>query len=63
MKFVYVVDKIAWEEKVHDMREHDQNKSIHTVATSMVFSRIPSDNLPDDGPQTDVKTSNFQEIV
>jgi hypothetical protein len=56
MKFVYVVDNIDWEERVHDMREHHQNKSVHAVATSMVFSRIPSDNLPDDGPQMDVKT-------
>ena len=27
MKFVYVVDNIDWEERVHDMREHHQNKS------------------------------------
>ncbi len=63
MKFVYVVDSIDWEEKVHDMREHHQNKSVHAVATSMVFSRIPSEHLPDDGPQMDVKTCNFREIV
>ena len=25
MKFVYVIDNIDWEEKVHDMREHHQN--------------------------------------
>ena len=29
----------------------------------MVFSRISSDQLPDDGPQEDVKTCNFREIV
>jgi hypothetical protein len=29
----------------------------------MVFSRIPSEHLPDDGPQMDVKTCNFREIV
>ena len=63
MKFVYVVDNIDWEERVHDMREHHQNKSVHAVATSMVFSRIPSNHLPDDGPQMDVKTCNFREIV
>ena len=63
MKFVYVVDNIDWEEKVHDMREHHQNKSVHAVATSMVFSRISSDHLPDDGPQMDVKTCNFREVV
>ena len=63
MKFVYVIDNIDWEERVHDMREHHQNKSVHAVATSMVFSRISSDQLPDDGPQKDVKTCNFRETV
>ena len=63
MKFVYVIDNIDWEEKVHDMREHHQNKSVHAVATSMVFSRISSDQLPDDGPQKDVRTCNFREVV
>ena len=63
MKFVYVVDNIDWEERVHDMREHHQNKSVHAVATSMVFSRISSEHLPDDGPQMDVKSCNFREIV
>ena len=32
-KFVYVVDNIDWEEKVHDMRAVLQNKSVHAVAT------------------------------
>ena len=63
MKFVYVVDNIDWEERVHDMREHHKNKSVHAVATSMVFSRISSEHLPDDGPQMDVKSCNFREIV
>ncbi len=36
---------------------------VHAVATSMVFSRVSSDKLPDDGPQKDVKTCNFREIV
>ena len=54
---------IDWEERVHDMREHHQNKSVHAVATGMVLSRISSDQLPDDGPQKDVKTCNFREIV
>ena len=33
MKFVYIVDNIDWEEKVHDMRKHHQNKSVHAVAS------------------------------
>ena len=60
MNFVYVLDNINWEEKVYDMREHRQNKSVHAVATSMVFSRISSDQLPDDGAQKNVKTCNFK---
>ena len=63
MKFVYVIDNIDWEERVHDMREHHQNKSVHAVATSLVFSRVSSDQLPDDSLQKDVKTCNFREIV
>ena len=62
-KFVFVVDNIDWEEKVHDMREVHQNKSVHAVATSMVFTRVSSDHLPDDGPQKDIKTCNFRELV
>ena len=52
-KFVYVVDNIDWEEKVHDMRQDYQNKSVHAVAT--VFSRVSSNQLPDNGPQKDIQ--------
>jgi hypothetical protein len=45
------------------MREVHQNKSVHAVATSMVFTRVSSDHLPDDGPQKNVKTCNFRELV
>ncbi|XP_028412644.1 uncharacterized protein LOC114535543 [Dendronephthya gigantea] len=62
-KFVFVVDNIDWEEKVHDMREVHQNKSVHAVATSMVFTRVSSDHLPDDGPQKDIRTCDFRELV
>ena len=62
-KFVFVVDNIDWMEKVHDMREVHQNKSVHAVATSMVFTRVSSDHLPDDGPQKDIRTCNFRELV
>ena len=63
MKFVYVVGNTDWEEKVHDTQEHHQNKSVHAVATSMVFSRVSSDHLPDDGPQKDFKKCNIHEII
>ena len=62
-KFVYVVDNIDWEEKVRDMRAYYQNKSVHACATSMVFNRVSSDHLPVNGPQKDIATCNFQEIV
>ena len=62
-KFVFVVDNIDWMEKVHDMQEVHQNKSVPAIATSMVFTRVSSDHLPDDGPQKDVKAYNFRELV
>lgn len=62
-KFVFVVDNVDWMEKVHDMREVHQNKSVHAIATSMVFTRVSSDHLPDDGPQKDIRTCNFRELV
>ena len=62
-KFVFVVDNIDWIEKVHDMPEVYQNKSVHAIATSMVFTRVSKDHLPDDGPQKDIKTCNTRELV
>ena len=43
--FVFVLDNIDWEVKVHDMRSDKQNKSIHAVATSIVFDRVASHHL------------------
>ena len=43
--FVLVLDNIDWEVKVHDMRSDKQNKSVHAVATSIVFDRVASDHL------------------
>lgn len=63
-KFVFVLDNIDWEEKAHDVRKDSQNKSVHAVATSMVFNRIPlSCDLPDCGPQRNLRTCNVPEIV
>ena len=62
-KFVFVLDNTDWEEKVHNVRSDNQNKSVHAVATSMVFDRVPIDNLPDDGPQRDLKTCNVRDII
>ena len=46
-KFVYVVDNIHWEEKADDMRQDIQNRSVHAIATSIVFNRVPDQGLPD----------------
>ena len=62
-KFVYVLDNIDWEEKAHDMRTDAKNKSVHAVATSIVFSRIPIGDLPDTGPQQDLKKCNVAQLV
>ena len=62
-KFVYVVDNIDWKEKVHDMRQDYQNKSVHAVTTSIVFSRVSTNQLPDNGPQKDIQKCNVREVV
>ena len=63
VQFVYVLDNIDWEEKAHDVRTDSQNKSVHAVASSVVFCHIPSSDLPDDGPQKDLKTCHVREVV
>ena len=55
-KFSIVLDNIDWEVRAHDMREEHQNISEHAVASSLVFDRVPSNHLPDNGPQKDIKT-------
>ena len=62
-KFVLVCDNIDWEEKVHDMRSDHQNKSVHAVATTLVFNRVPSDHLPDNGPQKVLKETDMSKVV
>lgn len=48
-KFTIVLDNIDWEVRAHDMREEHQNVSEHAVANTLVFDRVPSDHLPDNG--------------
>ena len=55
--FVYVLGNIDWMEKVHDMRSDAQNKSVHAVATSLVFDRISFQDVSDDGPKRDLIAS------
>ena len=57
-KFVYVLDNIDWEEKTHEMRQESQNKSVHAVATSIVFDRVHDEGITDSGPQQDLKLCN-----
>lgn len=49
--FVFVLDNVDWDVKVHDMRSDKQNRSVHTVATSIVFDCVFSNHLPDVGPK------------
>ena len=62
-RFVFVLDNIDWEEKVHDMWKDNQNTSVHAVATSIVFNRIPNEDLPDSEPQQDLKKCNVNQLV
>jgi hypothetical protein len=62
-RFVYVLDNIDWEEKAHDMRQDVQNRSVHAVATSIVFNRVPEKDLPDSGPQKNLHNCNVDDLV
>lgn len=63
MRFVYVLDNIDWVEKVHEQRSDKQNKDVHAVASSIVFCRVPSDDLPDDGPKRDLHDTNVRQLI
>ena len=39
------------------MSDEHQNVSQHAVASTLVFDRVPSDHLPDNGPQKNIKTA------
>lgn len=62
-RFVYVLDNIDWEEKAHDMRKDVQNRSVHAVATSIVFNIISSTELSDCVPQQDLKKFNVSDVL
>ncbi|XP_028417603.1 uncharacterized protein LOC114542053 [Dendronephthya gigantea] len=61
--FSFVLDNIDWEEKVHDMRSDHQNKSVHAVATSVVFDRISSSHLQDEEPQQSLAHTDIAKLV
>ncbi len=62
-KIVYILDNIDWEEKAHDTRQDVQNRSVHAVATSIVFNRVSDEGLPDSGPQQELKDCNVHQLV
>jgi hypothetical protein len=61
--FSFVMDNIDWEEKVHDMRSDNQKKTVHAVATSVVFDRVSSSHLEDDEPQQSLYDTNIVQLV
>ena len=44
------------------MRSHNQNKSVHAVASSIVFDRLSSKHLPDDGPKKKLGSTNVIDL-
>jgi len=60
--FVFVLDNIDWEVKVHDMRSDKQNTSVHVVATSIVFDRITTIPLADDSPKKTLSDCNLMDL-
>ena len=61
--FVLVLDNIDWDVKVHDMRSDQQNRSVHAVATSMVFDRVSSSNIPDNGPKKNLNDRHLIDLL
>ena len=61
--FVFVLDNVDWDVKVHDMRSDKQNRSVHAVATSLVFDRVSSSHLPDTGPKKILANCNLKDIL
>lgn len=62
-KFVLVLHNIGWEVKVHDMPSDNQNKSVHAVATSIVFDCVATDDLPDNRPKKCLSDCNMRELL
>ena len=56
-EFCVVLDNLDWDIKVHDMRQENQNVSKHAVASTIVFDRVKSSHVPDNGPKRDINTT------
>ena len=62
-KFVLVFDNIDWDVRAHEMHSDHQNKSVHAMATSIVFNRVSSDHLPDDEPKRNLADCNLKDLL
>ena len=58
-----MLDNIDWDIKVHDMRSDNQNKSVHALATTLVFNRVSSDHLPNLQPQQSLAQCDMMKLV
>ena len=61
--FVFVLDNVDWDVKVHDMRSDKQSQSVHAVATTIVFDRVSSKHLPDAGPKNSLANCNLKDTL
>lgn len=62
-KFVFVLDNIDWTVQVHDMRADSQNRSVHAVATSLVFDRVPQVSVVESNFQPSLATTDIVKLV
>ena len=62
-KFTFVLDNIDWDLKVHEMRSDNQNRSVHAVATTLLFDRVSSNHLPDEEPQQSLSKCDIAKTV
>ena len=60
---MFILDNIDWDVRVHDMHSDHQNKSVHAVATSIVFNRVSSDHLPDDKPKKNLAGCSSKDLL
>lgn len=61
--FVFVLNNIDWDVRVHGTRSNNQTKSVHAVASSIVCDRLSSKHLPDDGPKRNVGSTNVIDLL
>ncbi len=61
---MFVLDNIDWTVKAHAMRSDNQNQSMHAVATSLVFDRVPQTDLTSaDKPQQSLSKIDVMKLV